>query len=195
MVVALFSFYVSTCFGRRFCHDQKKRDFYGRGARASVAPSNGWSRKILGSHCDQTPPRNMLKFGQNVHLWRLHFLAFMPQPVSVAGFATTRRNVIFTDGVRSAGKRRFSRMASRYATKWLLQHPSGPPVCLPSSQQKRNRHFRLFRKNVDSDATDDTNVRFLESWSPTEVQPAKQTSLGRYPQIFGQRVGLVAKWQ
>ena len=88
----------------------------------------------------------MLKFGQNVHLWRLHFLAFMPQPVSVAGFATTRRNVIFTDGVRSAGKRRFSRMASRYATKWLLQHPSGPPVCLPSSQQKRNRHFRSFRK-------------------------------------------------
>merc|ERR1712055_480814 len=68
------------------------------GARAPVAPSNGLSRKILGSHCDQTPPRNMLKLGQNVHLWWLHFLAFMSQPVSVAGFATTRRNVIFTDG-------------------------------------------------------------------------------------------------
>ena len=137
----------------------------------------------------------MLKFGQNVRLWRAHFLAFMPQPFSVAGFAMTGRNVIFTDAVRSEGKLLFSRLASRYVTKWLLQHPSGPPVCLPSSQQKRNGHFRSFRKNVDSEATDGTNVRFVESWSPSEAQPAKQTSLGRCPPIFGPRVGLVAKRQ
>ena len=66
--------------------------FYG--LRASVTPRDGWPRKPVGSRCDQTPPRNLLKFGQNVHLWRVQFLAFMSESFSVAGLVITRGNVI-----------------------------------------------------------------------------------------------------